>query len=75
MTNVLDIGHYALAPLDGHFGGRLNTVFSTVDSTLAYVMQADLAVGAVLVPAARSNPLLQRGLNVHDGQITFEPGA
>lgn len=57
-VTILDISLHTLAQLDTHFGGGLNTVFSTVDSIHEYVLQADLVVGAVLVPGAAAPKLV-----------------
>ncbi|MFO1190034.1 MAG: alanine dehydrogenase [Alphaproteobacteria bacterium] len=49
-----------LYALDLQFGARLNTIFSTVDSIEQYVCDADLVVGAVLIPGAAAPRLITR---------------
>ncbi len=49
-VTVLDLSLSRLAELDLHFGPALNTVFSTVDAIHHHVVEADLLIGAVLVP-------------------------
>ena len=61
-VNILDISLHTLAQLDTHFGGGLNTVFSTEDSIQEYVLQADLVVGAVLVPGAAAPRLVSEAM-------------
>jgi alanine dehydrogenase len=61
-VTILDKKHERLAALDLQFGGQLNTIFSTVDALETYVPQADLVVGAVLVPGAAAPKLITRDL-------------
>jgi len=62
MVTVLDKSLQRLQQLDFQFGGRLNTVFSTEASIEEYVMDADLVVGAVLIPGKASPKLVSKGL-------------
>jgi len=50
IVTVLDKSLKRLQELDFQFGGRLNTVFSTAASIEEYVIDADLVIGAVLIP-------------------------
>jgi alanine dehydrogenase len=59
-VTVIDKSLPRLKELDFQFGGRLNTVYSTVDAIEAYVMDADLVIGAVLVPGAAAPRLVTR---------------
>jgi alanine dehydrogenase len=61
-VTILDISLHTLAQLDTHFGGGLNTVFSTVDSIHEYVLQADLVIGAVLVPGGATPRLISEAM-------------
>jgi alanine dehydrogenase len=61
-VTILDKKHERLAALDLQFGGQLNTIYSTVDALETYVPQADLVVGAVLVPGAAAPKLITRSL-------------
>ncbi len=57
-VTVLDKSLDRLAELDMRFGGQLNTLYSTVDAIESHVMDADLVVGAVLVPGAAAPKLV-----------------
>ena len=57
-VTVLDINLKRLYDLDLQFGPILNTIYSTVAAIEEYVLQADLVVGAVLVPGAAAPRLV-----------------
>jgi alanine dehydrogenase len=57
-VTILDKSLERLYELDMQFGPTLNTIFSTRDAIEEYVMQADLVVGAVLVPGAAAPRLV-----------------
>jgi len=59
-VTVLDRSLARLQTLDFQFGGRLNTIYSTVDTLEHYVTGADLVVGAVLIPGASAPKLVSR---------------
>ena len=59
---VLDRSLDRLNELDFQFGSRLNTIYSTTDSLSEYVCNADLVVGAVLVPGAAAPKLVTRNM-------------
>jgi len=59
-VTVIDRSLPRLKELDFQFGGRLNTVYATVDAIETYVADADLVVGAVLVPGAAAPKLVTR---------------
>ncbi|HHQ13681.1 MAG TPA: alanine dehydrogenase, partial [Chromatiales bacterium] len=59
-VTVLDKSLPKLQELDFQFGGRLNTIFSTGQSIREYVLDADLVIGAVLVPGAAAPKLVSR---------------
>ena len=59
-VTILDRDIERLAVLDFQFGGQLNTVFSTVDAVDTFVPDADLVIGAVLVPGAAAPRLVTR---------------
>jgi len=61
-VTVLDIDHNRLQYLDDIFGGRVKTIASTRFTIREAVREADLLVGAVLVPGARAPILVPRGL-------------
>lgn len=57
---VLDKSLYRLQELDFQYGGRLHTAYSTKASIKEYVTQADLVIGAVLVPGQSAPKLVSR---------------
>ncbi|MFZ1625388.1 MAG: alanine dehydrogenase [Gammaproteobacteria bacterium] len=61
-VSVIDRSLPRLKELDFQFGGRVNTVYSTVDSIEHYVSAADLVIGAVLVPGAAAPRLVSRAM-------------
>jgi alanine dehydrogenase len=61
-VTVLDRSLPRLQALDFQFGGRLNTMYSTTESLEAFVADADLVVGAVLLPGAAAPKLVTRAM-------------
>ena len=59
---VLDRDIHRLRALDAEYGGRVTTVFSTRDTIERHVLNADLVIGAVLVPGAQAPKLVGREL-------------
>ncbi len=59
-VTVLDINHDRLKTLDDRFAGRLQTRFCDVLNTRDAVYEADLVIGAVLIPGGRSPWLITR---------------
>jgi alanine dehydrogenase len=59
-VTVLDRSLARLRQLDDLFAGRLITQYATLDATEAAVLDADLVVGAVLVPGASAPKLIKR---------------
>jgi alanine dehydrogenase len=59
-VTVIDKSIARLQELDQQFGGRLNTIFSTREAIESYVLEADLVIGAVLVPGAAAPKLVSR---------------
>jgi alanine dehydrogenase len=59
-VTVLDINVERLYAIDQQFGASVNTIFSTRASIEEYVLDADLVIGAVLVPGAAAPRLLTR---------------
>jgi len=51
-----------LQELEMLFGGRMKTVFSTTDAIERYALEADLVIGAVLIPGASAPKLITREL-------------
>jgi alanine dehydrogenase len=61
-VTVLDINVERLYAIDQQFGAAVNTIFSTRASIEDYVLDADLVIGAVLVPGAAAPKLLTKQL-------------
>jgi alanine dehydrogenase len=59
-VTILDRSLARLRYLDDVFAGRLRTIYSTADAIAQYSQQADLVVGAVLIPGAAAPKLLTR---------------
>jgi alanine dehydrogenase len=61
-VTVLDINVDRLYVIDQQFGASVNTIFSTRQAVEDYVLEADLVIGAVLVPGAAAPKLLPESL-------------
>lgn len=61
-VTILDVSLPRLDQLDMQFGSRLNTVYSTVDAIEEHVTNADLVIGAVLVPGAAAPKLVTKAM-------------
>ena len=59
-TIVLDRSLRVLDALDREFGGAVSTLFATAEAVEAAVLEADLVIGAVLVPGAAAPKLVTR---------------
>ena len=58
MVTVIDINVERLYVIDQQFGATVNTIFSTTQAVEDYVLDADLVIGAVLVPGAAAPKLI-----------------
>jgi alanine dehydrogenase len=61
-VSVIDRSMPRLYELDMQFGSQLHTLFSTVETIEREVSDADLVIGAVLVPGAAAPRLVSREL-------------
>jgi alanine dehydrogenase len=61
-VTLLDRSIERLQELEMLFGGRMKTVFSTADAIERYALEADLVIGAVLIPGAAAPKLISRDL-------------
>jgi alanine dehydrogenase len=61
-ATVLDINVARLYAIDQQFGAAVNTIFSTQQAVEDYVTEADLVIGAVLVPGAAAPKLISEAL-------------
>jgi alanine dehydrogenase len=61
-VTVVDRSLKRLRALDAQFGGQLKTVAATIDAIECLVAQADLVIGAVLIPGAAAPKLVTRSM-------------
>lgn len=61
-VTVLDRNPRVLDALDREFGGRVATLFATAEAVEQAVVEADLVIGAVLVPGAAAPRLVTRAM-------------
>ena len=61
-VTVIDRSLPRLAELDQQFGAMLNTVYSTIDAIEEQVLNADLVIGAVLLPGAAAPKLVTEAM-------------
>ncbi|WP_321401596.1 alanine dehydrogenase [Maridesulfovibrio sp.] len=61
-VTIFDVNHARLQYLDDIFNGRVNTMTSTEPNIRAAVAEADLVIGAVLIPGAKAPNLVTRGM-------------
>jgi alanine dehydrogenase len=61
-VTVLERSLSRLHELDFQFGSKLNTIYATAESLEKYVTEADLVIGAVLVPGAAAPKLVTRAM-------------
>lgn len=59
-VTILDKSIPRLRELDERFNGRVGTLYSTAENIRQQIAQADLVIGAVLVPGARAPKLVTR---------------
>ncbi|MDB4456256.1 alanine dehydrogenase [bacterium] len=61
-VTILDRSLPRLRQLDAEFAGRLRCIYSTAESIEQYALEADLVIGAVLIPGAAAPKLLTRAI-------------
>ncbi|HCH63257.1 MAG: alanine dehydrogenase [Deltaproteobacteria bacterium] len=59
-VTVLDINLDVLRDIDGRYRGSVKTVFSNAGNLAASIAEADLVIGAVLIPGAKAPHLIKR---------------
>ncbi|MDX1901039.1 MAG: alanine dehydrogenase [Gammaproteobacteria bacterium] len=59
---VIDRSIERLYQLDLQFGSKINTIYSTTDAVEEHVLEADLVVGAVLVPGGSAPKLVRKDM-------------
>ncbi|MCR9218874.1 MAG: alanine dehydrogenase [Alphaproteobacteria bacterium] len=73
-VTILERRPSRLAELDDLFQGRVKTLYSTVDAIEKGVREADLVIGAVLVPGAAAPKLITRAMlkTMPDGSVALD---
>lgn len=73
-VTILDRSLPRLRQLDDIFAGRVKTIYSTVDAIDHFSRQADLVIGAVLIPGAAAPKLLTRDhlKNMKPGSVVVD---
>lgn len=73
-VTVIDKSLNRLKELDLQFGSKLNTIYSTQDALERYVSEADLVVGAVLIPGAAAPKLITKKIvsQMHTGSVIID---
>ena len=73
-VTVLDTNHDRLQYLDDVFLGRLQTATSNDHNVETTVFNADLIIGAVLIPGGRAPWLITRDMlpHIHDGAVIID---
>ncbi len=61
-VTIYDINNDRLAELDMHFGSTIKTAFASKAAIAAAVQEAELVIGAVLVPGAAAPKLVTRAM-------------
>ncbi len=71
---VLDKSLERLYQLDLQFGSQITTIFSTMHAIQEQVCQADLVVGAVLIPGASAPKLITKNMlsEMHPGSVIVD---
>jgi alanine dehydrogenase len=69
-VSILDVSARRLGELDDLFGGRVQTLYSNAGNLERSLAQADLVIGAVLVPGAAAPRLIRR-----EHLLAMQPGA
>ena len=73
-VTILDVSLRRLTYLDDIFGGKLKTIYSNPDNVYKAVHDADLVVGAVLIPGARAPCLVPEAMvrKMADGAVIVD---
>jgi len=59
-VTILDISAQRLAYLDDIFGSKISTLYSTRSNIVSSIQEADMVIGAVLIPGAAAPKLISR---------------
>lgn len=71
---VIDKSLHRLKELDFEFGAKLNTIYATQQALEEYVANADLVIGAVLIPGAAAPRVVTRSMlkNMREGSVMVD---
>lgn len=71
---VIDKMLARLYHLDLQFGSKINTIFSTTDAIERHVLDADLVIGAVLIPGASAPKLVTKNMlkSMRNGSVIVD---
>jgi alanine dehydrogenase len=71
---VIDKSLERLYHLDLQFGSKINTVYSTTDAVEKHIAEADLVIGAVLVPGGSAPKLVSKEMitNMRPGSVMVD---
>ncbi len=71
---VIDRSLRRLKELDFEFGAKLNTIYATQQAVEEYVANADLVIGAVLIPGAAAPRVVSRSMlkNMREGSVMVD---
>lgn len=61
-VTIIDKSLARLAALDQQFGGRVRTIYATAGAIEQHVLEADLVIGAVLIPGASAPRLVTKSM-------------
>lgn len=73
-VTIFDVSLDRLAQLDDQFNGRIKTLYSTPTAIEREIADADLVIGAVLIPGASAPKLVKRGMlkNMKPGAVIVD---
>ncbi len=73
-VTVVDVNHERMAYLEDVFGAAIETLYSNPRNIEQAIAQADLIIGAVLVPGAKAPTLVHAGLlsQIEDGSVIVD---
>lgn len=61
-VTIMDVSLQRLAQLDDLFGGKVKTIYATSSSIEKELAEADLVIGAVLIPGATAPKLIKKSM-------------
>ncbi len=73
-VTILEMSNPRMRFLDQHFKGRVNILYSSIDTLEREIAEADMIIGAVLIPGAIAPKLITRDMlaNVKKGAVMVD---